>query len=53
MKRQLLYLGEINDAQLAQWCKALDDFEESSDSFWQMSLFPEDRTLPVAVSNLV
>jgi len=51
MKRQLLYLGEINDAQRAQWCKALDVLDESNDSFRQMSLFPEDRAPPPEVSN--
>jgi len=53
IKRQLLYLGEINDAQRAQWCSALDVLDESSDSFRQMSLFPEDRTPPPEVSNPV
>ncbi len=52
-QRQLLYLGEINDAQRAQWCSALDVLDESNDSFRQMSLFPEDRTPPPEVSNPV
>ena len=52
-QRQLLYLGEINDAQRAQWCSALDVFDESNDSFKQMSLFPEDRIPPPEVSNPV
>lgn len=51
MKRQLLYLGELNDSQKAQWCSALDVLDESNDSFKQMSLFPEDRTPPPEVSN--
>jgi hypothetical protein len=46
MKRQLLYLGEINDAQHAQWCSAVDVFDETDDSFRQVSLFPEDRVPP-------
>ena len=53
IKRQLLYLGEINDAQRAQWCSALDVLDESNDSFKQMSLFPEDRIPPPEVSNPV
>ena len=53
IKRQLLYLGEINDAQRAQWCSALDVLDESDDSFRQMSLFPEDRIPPVEVSSPV
>jgi len=52
-QRQVLYLGEINDAQRAQWCSALDVLDESDDSFRQMSLFPEDRTPPPEVSNPV
>jgi len=50
-QRQLLYLGEINDAQRKQWCSALDVLDESSGSFKQMSLFPEDRIPPPEVSN--
>ncbi|MCB1122077.1 MAG: IS1634 family transposase [Verrucomicrobiae bacterium] len=53
MKRQLLYLGELNDSQKAQWCSALDVLDESNDSFRQMSLFPEDRTPPPEVCNPV
>jgi transposase len=53
MKRQLLYLGELNDSQKAQWCSALDVFDESNASVRQMSLFPEDRTPPPEVSNPV
>jgi hypothetical protein len=51
IKRPLLYLGEINDAQRAQWCSALDVLDESDHSVRQMSLFPEDRTPPPEVSN--
>lgn len=51
MKRQVLYLGEMNDAQQAQWCSALDILDESTQSVQQMSLFPEDRTPPPEVSN--
>ena len=53
IKRQLLYLGEINDAQRAQWCSALDVLDESNDSVQQMSLFPDDRTPPPDVLNPV
>jgi hypothetical protein len=45
-QRQLLYLGELNDSQKAQWCSALDVLDESNDSIQQMSLFPDDRTPP-------
>lgn len=53
IKRPLLYLGEINDTQRAQWCSALDVLDESNDSVQQMSLFPEDRTPPPEVFNPV
>jgi len=53
IKRQLLYLGEINDSQRAQWCLALDVLDESTNSVKQMSLFPEDRTPPTEISNPV
>lgn len=53
MKRQLLYLGELNDSQRTQWCSALDVLDESNGSVQQMSLFPEDRTPPPEISNPV
>jgi transposase len=53
IKRQVLYLGEINDTQKAQWCSALDVLDESDDSVKQMSLFPEDRTPPPEISHPV
>ena len=53
MKRHVLYLGEINDSQRAQWCSALDVLDESNDSIKQMSLFPADRTPPPEIDNAV
>lgn len=52
-QRPLLYLGEINDSQRAQWCSALDVLDESTDSFEQMSLFPDDRTPPPEIAHPV
>jgi len=52
-QRQLLYLGELNDSQKAQWGSALDVLDESNDCIRQMSLFPEDRTPPPDVSHPV
>ena len=49
IKRQLLYLGEINDSQQAAWCSAIDIIDQSSDSPRQLTLFPEDRTPPPEV----
>jgi len=53
IKRQLLYLGEINDTQRAQWCSALDVLDEPDKTFKQMSIFPEDRQPPADVCNAV
>ena len=53
IKRPVLYLGEINDAQQAQWCSALEVLDKEQDAYRQMSLFPEDRTPPPEVSNPV
>jgi hypothetical protein len=53
MKRQVLYLGEINDAQRAQWCSALEVLDESNGLYKQISLFPEDRVPPPEVANPV
>ena len=52
-KRQVLYLGEINDAQRAQWCSALEVFDQASNSVQQLSLFPSDRTPPPEVAHPV
>lgn len=52
-QRPVLYLGEINDTQQAQWCSALDVFDDSIGLVRQLSLFPEDRTPPADVSNPV
>lgn len=49
-KRQVLYLGEINDAQRAQWCNALEVFDETTKSHRQLRLFPDDRTPPPALT---
>jgi hypothetical protein len=53
IKRQVLYLGEINDSQRAQWCSALDVLDEPSNTFSQMSIFPEDRLPPAEICNAV
>ena len=51
IKRPLLYLGEINDSQRAQWCSALDVLDASNGSVKQMGLFPDDRTPPPEVAH--
>ena len=53
IKRPVLYLGEINDSQRAQWCSAIDAVDPSTQRVQSMSLFPEDRPPPPDVSNPV
>ena len=53
IKRPVLYLGEINDSQRAQWCSAIDAVDPSTQRVQSMSLFPEDRSPPPDVSNPV
>jgi transposase len=53
IKRQVLYLGEINDGQRAQWCSALDVLDESEHAVKQVSLFPADCAPPPDVRNPV
>ncbi len=52
-QRQVLYLGEINDGQQAGWRKTLDVFDEQQKQYTPLSLFPEDRTVPVESLNSV
>lgn len=46
-QRRVLYLGEINDSQQEAWRKTLEVFDESAQQFRCLSLFPEDREVPV------
>jgi len=46
-QRQVLYLGEINDGQQAAWRKTLEVFDEVEQRYTALSLFPEDRPIPV------
>jgi hypothetical protein len=46
VQRHVLYLGEINDAQRAAWCRSIEVFDEDQGSSGQMALFPEDRPAP-------
>lgn len=45
-QRRMLYLGEINDSQQTAWRKTLEVFDESEQRFTELSLFPEDRSVP-------
>src|SRR3974377_2449143 len=48
VQRTVLYLGEINDQQQAAWRKTLEVFDEDRQRYTSLSLFPEDREIPVA-----
>lgn len=47
VQRTVLYLGEINDKQEAAWRKTLEVFDEDRQVSRNLSLFPEDREIPV------
>ena len=47
VQRRVLYLGEINDSQEAAWRKTLEVFDEQQHRTTMLSLFPEDRPVPV------
>ena len=47
VQRRVLYLGEINDPQQAAWRKTLEVFDEREQRYRILSLFPEDREIPV------
>lgn len=49
VQRTVLYLGEINDQQQAAWRSTLKVFDEDEQDYRTMSLFPDDREVPVDV----
>jgi transposase len=53
VQRHVLYLGEINDAQRAAWCRTIEAFDESGRPSGQIALFPEDRTPPALDCDVV
>jgi len=50
-QRTVLYLGEINDQQEASWRKSLSVFDQDTQRYTTMSLFPDDRAIPSDVGN--
>ena len=46
VQRQVLYLGEINDGQHNDWCRAIEAFDEGARRHTQLALFPADRSVP-------
>jgi transposase len=53
VQRHVLYLGEINDAQQAAWCRTIETFDERGHRGRQIALFPEDRTPPTLDCDVV
>ena len=47
VQRTVLYLGEINDQQQAAWRKTLEVFDEQEQRYTALSLFPDDREIPL------
>jgi transposase len=53
VQRHVLYLGEINDAQRAAWCRSIEVFDEDRSAASQIALFPEDRVAPPLACEVV
>jgi len=49
-RRQILYLGEINDSQKSAWCRSIAALEGRARAPRQIALFPADRQPPEALS---
>jgi len=52
-QRQVLYLGEINDSQQEAWRRTLEVFDEDRRQYCELSLFPDDRPLPLGEVNAI
>jgi transposase len=53
VQRQVLYLGEINDAQQQAWCKTIEVVEHGGSRAQTIALFPEDRPAPAIEHEVV
>ncbi len=53
VQRQVLYLGEINDNQKAQWCRTIDVIAQDHKRPRQMAIFPQDRMPPALDCDVV
>ena len=53
VQRHVLYLGEINDAQRAAWCRSIAVFDEDAGVATPLALFPEDRPAPALACAVV
>jgi transposase len=46
VQRPVLYLGEINDSQHADWCRVIETLDADNHRYRQLALFPADRSVP-------
>lgn len=46
VERHVLYLGEINDSQQAQWLHCIEAIEGTAGAQSRLALFPSDRPIP-------
>ena len=53
LQRQVLYLGEINDAQRERWRKSIEVFEEGRSAPRTVALFAEGQTEPIDAEHLI
>jgi transposase len=53
VQRTVLYLGEINDSQETAWRKTLEVVDESAGKATALSLFAEDREIPLDAVNAI
>jgi transposase len=53
VQRQVLYLGEINDAQRQAWIKQIEVFDAQAQAYTTAALFPEDRLVPAEVARAI
>ncbi len=53
VQRQVLYLGEINDAQKAAWCRTIAVVSEDDGASAQVALFAEGRPTPVLDCDMI
>jgi hypothetical protein len=53
VQRQVLYLGEINDAQRERWAKSIEVFEEGRSAPRTVALFVEEQTEPISDEHVI
>src|SRR5215813_13368187 len=46
VQRPVLYLGEINDSQHADWCRVIETLDADNQRYRQLALFPADHSVP-------